>query len=242
MSRDEFGRTAVAQELAPPAQPVPAETQRNTLREWTARQRTTAVEALRYSRFVMVMKRALPLAAVVVLVSVFAYSVIPRRQDQVSLTTQRVGNISNDLTMTKPRLTGTDAQGNPFTITAALAVQDPKNRHRAELKQVDADMQVGGSDWLNASASLGFFDMDAGTLTLSGGISLYTDSGYELHTPAADVLIKKNVVEGQQKVTGHGPLGSLSADRFHFDRLKRQLKLDGHVHMVMYPKEAKRRR
>jgi lipopolysaccharide export system protein LptC len=142
--------------------------------------------------------------------------------------------------MTKPRLSGTDARGNPFVVTAEAAIQDPANRRRATLKQVQADMQFDGERWLNASADTGLFDMDAGTLKLNGGIALYTDSGYELHTQSADADLRNNIFQGHEKVTGHGPLGSLSADRFRIDRLKRQLKMNGHVHMIMYPNKARR--
>jgi lipopolysaccharide export system protein LptC len=235
MVREGFGHEAVAQPLVvrPPPSPRP-------LRDWTARTRATALETLRYTRFVMAMKQVLPIAALAIVASVIAYSVIPRRPDGVSLTYQRIGAIRDDLVMIKPRLSGTDDRGNPFVITAAKAVQDVNNRHRASLRQVEADMQIDNRNWLNARAANGFFDMDARTIRLGGGIALFTDSGYELHTDSADVDLNNNVIEGQSEVKGHGPLGSLRADRFHVDRLKRQLRLIGHVRMTMYPKEVRR--
>lgn len=235
MTRDGFGREAVAQPLAPPEA-----TAEHRLRDWTARTRSTALQALRYSRFVGVMKRTLPIGAAAILAAVIAYSVVPRHQDRFSLINQRVGVLRNDLAMTKPRLTGTDARGNPFVITADAAIQDPANRHRATLKQVQADVQIDGQRWVNASADTGRFDMDAGTLKLDGGIALYTDSGYELHTQSADADLKKNIFQGHEKVAGHGPLGSLSADHFRIDRLKKHMTLNGHVHMIMVPNKARR--
>ncbi len=236
MVRDGFGREAIAEPLA--TREMAAD--EHPLRDWTERSRGTATDALRYTRFVAFMKRALPIAAAAVLASVIAYSVIPRHQDRMSLTYQRMGTLRNDLAMIKPRLTGTDGKGNPFTITAAAAIQNAKNRRQATLEKVDADIQLDGSQWINASAAQGFFDMDAGTLKLDGGLSLYTDSGYELHTMSADANLKKGIFKGQQKVTGQGPLGSLRADRFQIDRLNRRIVLSGHVHMTMYPKEMKR--
>lgn len=211
------------------------------LREWSQRARVTAVQSLRYSVFVTVMKRALPVAAIAIVVAVIAYSVIPRRQEKFSLFYRQSGTGADQLTMTRPRLTGTDAKGNPYTITVKEATQDPNDPHRASLKQVEADMQYdSGQNWASATAGDGFFDMDAGMLTLGQGISLYTDSGYELHTKAANVDLKKGLFQGEDKVTGQGPLGSFSADRFAIDRLDKHIRLDGHVHMTMYPKEARR--
>ena len=197
MTRDGFGREALVQPLATPEVAAAAE---HPLRDWTERTRSTALQALRYSRFVGVMKRTLPIAAVAILAAVIAYSVIPRHPDRFSLAAQRVGRLKNDLAMTKPRLTGTDIRGNPFVITADAAIQDPANRHRATLKRVQADMQFDGLHWLNASAEAGLFDMDAGTLKLSGGIALYTDSGYELHTQSADADLKNNMFRGADRV------------------------------------------
>jgi lipopolysaccharide export system protein LptC len=234
MPRDGFGREAVAQPLASPA------AAEHPLRDWTERVRGTAIDTLRYTRFVRFMKGALPIGAAAIVASVIAYSVTPRHQDRVSLTYQRMGTLRNDLAMIKPRLTGTDTKGNPFVITAEAAIQDAKNNHRATLEKVDADLQLDGQHWLNASAEAGFFDMDAGTLKLNGGIAVYTDSGYELHTKSADVDLKKNIFSGEEAVIGHGPLGSLSADRFRIDRLKKHVKLSGHVHMVMVPKKVRR--
>jgi lipopolysaccharide export system protein LptC len=236
MTRVEQGRNAIAQALPP--SPPPS---RTPVRDWSARQRMSAVEALRYSHFVTFMKGILPIAAIVLLASVVAYSVIPRHSDKFSVTMKSAGNVKNDLTMTKASFTGTDEKGNHFTVTAAEAVQDPQSRHRAELKQVQADMEFDKANWLSATAGRGFIDADAGTLKLTDGLSVFTDTGYELHTPGADVYIRKNIFEGAQKVIGHGPLGQLSADSFHFDRLKRIVKLNGHVKMRMYPNKAKRR-
>ncbi|MBU6298382.1 MAG: LPS export ABC transporter periplasmic protein LptC [Alphaproteobacteria bacterium] len=238
MAREGFGREAIAE----PLETKEAETGGHPLRDWTERTRGTALDALRYTRFVAFMKRALPVAAAAVLASVIAYSVIPRHQDQdrMSLTYQRTGTIRNDLAMIKPRLTGTDGKGNPFTITAAAAIQNAKNRRQATLEKVDADIQLDGNQWINASAARGFFDMDASTLKLGGGLSVYTDTGYELHTQSADADLRHGIFKGEQKVTGQGPLGSFRADNFQIDRAKRRVILKGHVHMIMYPKRVKR--
>lgn len=232
MTRGEQVRSAVAQPMNA-AQPE--------AHDWSARQRISAGDALRYSRFVAVMKRLLPVGAVVLMGSVIVYSVMPRHQERY-LQMQQTGNVTSDLTMTKPSFTGTDEKGNPYKVTAAEVIQDPnsKDKLRAELKQVDADMQFANDGWISASAAHGFIDAQAGTLTLDGGLSIFTDTGYEMHTASANALIKANILEGSEKVSGHGPLGQFRADSFYFDRPKKQLKLSGHVHMTLYPQKAKK--
>ena len=212
-----------------------------TQRDWTARTRDTALNALRYSRFVTVMKRALPIAAGALVAAVIAYSLVPRQSDKMSFVWGRLGKIGNDLAMIKPRLSGTDRRGHPFLITADTATQDGANVKRATLQNVEADLTLDKGRWLNATAGTGFVDMDKNWLTLSNGIAIYSDDGYELHTARANVDLKQGVFKGPAEVTGHGPAGSLRADTFEVDRETSQLVLQGHVQMSINPGEVKNR-
>jgi lipopolysaccharide export system protein LptC len=201
--------------------------------DWSARARTSALEALRYTQFVGIMKRALLVAAFAVISAVLAFFFLARQPAKVSMGYERLGHVENDLAMIKPRLTGQDAKGNPFVITANQAVQDAKNPKRASLTKVEADMTLDKNGWINANAARGTVDMAAGALELNGGINVFSDRGYELHTNSASVDLNKGVVHGHEEVTGHGPLGDLRADQFHFDRDSKILTLDGHVHMTI---------
>ena len=209
-------------------------------RDWSARSRLQVGDPQRYTRFVTIMKRALLLAALALIAAVIAYSLQPREQNRVAMTFEHMGTVANDLAMIKPRLSGTDPSGNPFVVTADAAVQVGPNLHRARLTNVQADITLDKQNWLTTSAESGLFDADAKTLKLSGAIAVYSDSGYELHTNGAGVDLKTGVMEGPNAVTGHGPLGSLRADRFTVDRNTKQVRLIGNVKMDFYLSGAKR--
>jgi lipopolysaccharide export system protein LptC len=208
----------------------------HTRHDWSARARSTALDALRYTQFVGVMKRALPAAAFAVISAVLAYFFLAHQPAKVTMGYERLGHVENDLAMVKPKLTGQDAKGNPFVITAEAAIQDAKNPKRARLTKVQADFSTEKNGWLNADAAGGTVDMAAGLLELNGGINVFSDQGYELHTQSASVDLNKGVVHGHQEVTGQGPLGSMRADEFHFDRNSSHLLLQGHVQNVIYGK------
>jgi lipopolysaccharide export system protein LptC len=233
MTRDTDVRSAVAEPLGPLSKRAG-----RTGREWAPRVRGTALDALRYTRFVAIMKRALPIVAGMLVVAVLAYSFIPRQPDRITMTWDTMAKVDNDLAMIKPRLTGSDAKGNPFVITADVAVQDRRNTRRARLTNVEADM-TDQRRWINATAAKGLFDMNASTLALDGGISLYSDSGYEMHTARGDIDLKKGVFHGPGEVHGQGPLGTFRADRFRIDRATRQMLLTGNVRMTMYVQNSK---
>jgi lipopolysaccharide export system protein LptC len=224
--------------LAEPLGPVPSARQRG---DWSARMRTDAAESRRYSRFVTIMKRALPMAAVALLAAVLAYSLQPRQQagEHMAITFERWGIDKNDLAMIKPRLTGADAQGNPFVVTADEGIQDRQNEKRAHLKNVEGDLTLKGGSWINATASRGYLDASANTMALNGAISVFSDNGYELHTTAAYVDIGKGIVTGSNPVSGQGPIGTYRADRFKIDRDAKQVFLYGNVHMTIDGREKK---
>lgn len=229
-------RSGVSEAVAQPISGPPAA---RTRRDWTARTRDTALGALRYSRFVTVMKRALPIAAAGLIAAVIVYALIPRQSDKLSLAYQSIGTIEGDLAMLKPRLTGADRRGHPFLITADSAQQQGANIHRATLKNVQADLTLDKGRWLNATAVHGFVDLDRNWLSLSGGIAVFSDDGYELHTARADVDLKQGLFKGPVEVTGQGPAGTLRADAFEVDRETSQLVLQGHVRMTINPGEVR---
>lgn len=206
---------------------------------WMQRKRTNASQAFRYTRFVAVMRRLLPTAAIAVLGVVLAYALYPRDKERMSLSYEQAQGVAGDLSMTKPRLSGTDVKGNPYVITADFAVQTEKNARKVLLTNVDADMQFDGKRWANAKSGKGFVDMDAKKLDLSQNISLYTDDGYEFHTPSANVDLDRNIATGNERVRGQGPMGSFAADSFVFDRANRHVTLKGRVQTVLYPKQGK---
>ncbi len=201
--------------------------------DWSARVRTTTVEALRYSRFVALMKRLLSLGAFLTIAAVLAFFFVQRMPRQLQMSYERLGRIENDLTMVKPRLTGADAKGNPFVITADSAVQDGGNAKKASLKNLEADLTLDNHNWISARARSGMVDMAAGRLELSGGIDVFTATGYELHSNSASANLKQSIIHGHEPVTGQGPQGTLRADEFHADRSTNILTLSGHVQMTL---------
>ena len=201
--------------------------------DWSARVRTTTLEALRYSRFVARMKKVLSFGAFLTIGAVLAFFFVQRLPRQLQMSYEKLGRLENDLTMVKPRLTGADAKGNPFVITADSAVQDAANSKRASLKNLEADLALDGHNWINARAHSGMVDMTSGQLELGGGIDVFTATGYELHSRSASANLKQSIIHGHEPVTGRGPQGSLRADEFHADRATNVLTLSGHVQMTL---------
>ena len=157
--------------------------------DWSARVRTTTMEALRYSRFVVLMKRVLALGAFLTIAAVLAFFFMQRMPRQMSY--EYLGKIKNDLTMVKPRLAGSDSKGRPYVITAERAVQDAHNPKKAVLENLEADLSLERGNWINARARSGMADTATGHLELYGGIAVFTATGYELHSNSASANLSK---------------------------------------------------
>src|SRR6202012_6292122 len=207
--------------------------------DWSARGRTTTMEALRYSRFVVLMKRLLALGAFLIIAAVLAFFFVQRMPHQLQMSYERLGRVDNDLAMMKPRLTGADTKGNPYVITADMAVEDAQDPKKATLKNMEADLALDKQRWLNARAKTGMVDMNTGQLELTAGIDVFTHAGYEPHSHSASANLKQSVIHGHEPVTGQGPDGTLRADEFHADRATDILTLSGHVHMTLYGAKKK---
>ncbi|MGD0142176.1 MAG: hypothetical protein ABSC92_03375 [Rhizomicrobium sp.] len=230
MARRRSASEAVVQSLGP----APA----HSRIDWAAQRRANATEVRRYSRFVIIMKRTLPLAAAALLAAVVAYSLQSRQPDQakLALTFAQLGIVNNDLAMVKPRLTGTDSSGNPFVVTADKAIQYAHDPNRALLNNVEADLTLRDGNWLNATAPHGLLDAThprnqhctkttcpfEQTLDMWGPIAVFSDNGYEVHTTYAHVDMGSGIVHGNKYVRGQGPMGTFYADSFVF-------KFHGHV-------------
>ncbi|HEY2444118.1 MAG TPA: LPS export ABC transporter periplasmic protein LptC [Rhizomicrobium sp.] len=222
------GEQAIAEPLGRP--PI----MRNS-RDWAARTRGSARQAERYSRFVSIMKRALPLAAAALIAAVVVYALQPRQEsrERVAMSFQRLGIVNNDLAMMKPKLTGEDSEGDPYVVTADEAIQDKADVKKARLKNVEGDVTLKDGSWVGMIAPGGMLDANRHLMTLDGAIAVYSGAGYELHTTAARVDIRGATIMGDRGVTGQGPAGTFRADRFKVDRHAKQVFLYGNVQMTI---------
>lgn len=202
-------------------------------RNWSSRVRVSAHQTERYSRFVVLAKRGLLIAAGVLIAAVLVYSLQPRQRERLAMNFERLGIVNNDLAMIKPRLSGRNEEGDPYVVTAERAIQDRTNAKRARLTNIEADVTLKDGTWVGATAPTGLLDATAHTLVLAGAVALYSDKGYEAHTTAANVDMHSGLIAGDRAVSGQGPLGTFRADRFKIDRIKKMVFLSGNVHMVV---------
>lgn len=194
----------------------------------------------RYSRFVNLMKVALPALALLLTLMVVAW---PRLQNTasdlfaVSFGTLSGGSVGSQR-LVNARYHGTDADNQPFMVTADLAEETEPGSRVVRLTNPKADMTSSDGAWMMMAARTGQYSQDKGDLTLSGGVDLFHDDGYELHTPSATLNLRAGTATGTEPVNAQGPLGSLTAEGFTYDRDAGRVEFTGRARLLLRPDAA----
>lgn len=170
-----------------------------------------------YSRFVGLMKVMLPAIAVALLGLLMLWPRLQTARVEGSSLAGARGAVAggvDTLSMRHPRYFGTDDHNLPFTITADQARELDSQNLTVALDKPEADFTRADGSGVVVSADHGVYTQKASTLDLSGNVALYLDSGYELHTGQARVLLGKSQVEGDGAFAAQGPAGDLAGQGF----------------------------
>ncbi|MFN4353628.1 LPS export ABC transporter periplasmic protein LptC [Parvibaculum sp.] len=190
----------------------------------------------RYSRFVSAMKVALPLGAVVLFVVILFYSGAFDRKDDLDIAFREIDRQPGDLRMVSPRVAGMTSDGNPYLVTADNATQDITRPNFVRFENIHADVKLNEEqDWMSLTARSGLYDSELQTLELEQQIDIFTTWGYEMHGQSATIDFERGELRSETGVQGHGPLGTLQADRMTADRASQVLRFDGNVRMLILP-------
>ncbi|MGE5539284.1 MAG: LPS export ABC transporter periplasmic protein LptC [Gemmatimonas sp.] len=173
--------------------------------------------AAKRRRYVVLLRAALPLAALLLAVLVVVWPKLQQTRDRTGFTLQPVAADPQEveqLQMVNPRFIGLDSKQQPYTVTARTATQERPGADTILLDSPQADIQLEGGAWVTVTAQTGRYVQKAQTLDLAGDINVFHDLGYEFHTEQAHVDLDTSTVTGDQHVTGHGPSGTIDSDGF----------------------------
>ncbi len=168
-----------------------------------------------YAATITALKIVLPAFAIALILAVAFWPRFLLDGGRFQIVADESGNLGIDrLSMINPRFQGTDARDRPFTVTAERAVQDLSDDDLILLARPKADMTLEDGAWVALKAEQGFYHRDAETLDLAGGVDLFHDDGYEIHTPSAAIDLNGGTAEGRDPVSAEGPFGQLTSEGF----------------------------
>lgn len=132
--------------------------------------------ATRHSRRVRLLKRVLPLAAVVLALLFGGYSYLSAPAS-IQVKAEGAAFSEGKLVMAKPQLSGFTRDNLPYSMIADRAVQDPANQGVVELIGIDANLPIAAGNVAEVIAARGVYDRTGNTLNLSEQVTVKTSDG-----------------------------------------------------------------
>ena len=188
-----------------------------------------------YSAFVGWMKVLLPLAALVLLSTIF---LLARGTNNVqTIPYAELAAIAREQGMTNPNLSGVTDDGSAVSITAAALRPSTADAFSiiAPVLVLDA---VDGSR-VEVSAGEGAIDGRQKRMTLTGLVRLGTSSGYMMETTGIEADLASGVLSSLGPLEVQAPFGTLTAGKVvvmtSADGLGQQMVFNAGVHLLYDP-------
>lgn len=176
-----------------------------------SRNRRLAAKGSGYTWFVRITKITLPLAALAIIAIVFSRLSQDPQIAQLAELPKQEKTVPGQIELVKAKYEGMDAKGRKYTLTADTATRDMAADEAVFLEKPRADIALEGGSWLAVHSMKGRFDNKESKLFLSGGVTAYHDSGYEMHLQDIAVDVKTRSAASLAPVSLQGPAGELHA-------------------------------
>jgi len=178
------------------------------LNDWLAR-----LPGNSYSRRVALLKLALPAIGGTLLLMVVAWPRLAPLFDRFRWAAIDLRE-ARELRMINPRYGGTDRDGHPFVITAAVGRQVPQRDDVMSLDQPVAHVVSHSGAKIVVSAESGVYQSQTQFLDMFGKVTVTHENGSTFTTSAARVDAANDAAEGSAPVEGHGPQGEVTGEGF----------------------------
>jgi lipopolysaccharide export system protein LptC len=176
-------------------------------------QRTDAefARAKRHQRQVGWLKRALPAAAICVVLAFGALSALSFNPF-ATLDIAGIGLEDGKLVMREPKLEGVDRNDRPFTVQANSAQQDLDQPDLIELNAIAAELADDAGSQTQVEAKTGLYNAKSEQLVLSNGVNVRGANGLDIQLDNADIDMKTGVMTSENPVSVTSRDGRVTAD------------------------------
>jgi lipopolysaccharide export system protein LptC len=176
-------------------------------------ERSSRVPSNRYSRRVALLKVTLPAIGGSLLLLVVVWPRVAPLFDHFRFQAIDLRE-ARELRMINPRYVGTDRDGRPFVITAAVGRQVPQRDDVMSLDDPVANLQSHSGAKIVVTANTGVYQTQTQYLDLFGNVTVTHENGSTFVTSAARLDAANDAAEGSAPVEGHGPQGDITAQGF----------------------------
>lgn len=206
-----------------------------------------STEIARRRRLLRWTKWVLPVAALLLLVSIATWPELDRSMNSARLGLKQATHVQVDSgRMLGARYHGLDSHDRPYMITSDEAQQVAgavraavpgapagKAEERVNLTRPIADSLDQSGNWTRISAQSGVYMQHGQLLDLSHDVTLYRDDGIMMTSPVAGLDLRSGVVASDDWVHVEGPFGVLDAQGFLISQLDGLAQFRGPARLVL---------
>jgi len=169
----------------------------------------------RYSRFVLLLKRTLPVFGATLILLVAAWPRLYPLLDSVRLGFAPIDlREARELKMLDPHYAGTDRLNRPYVLSAAVGRQMPNRNDLMSLEKPRGEMTAHGDAKVVVTAATGIYQSQTQLLDLFGDVTMTHQNGTRFVTARAHADFSNNTAEGHDPIEGHGPSGDIWGQGF----------------------------
>jgi lipopolysaccharide export system protein LptC len=194
--------------------------------------------AMRHSRRVRFLRKAIPVTCVAAVLGPIAWGVVAPFARSVA--DVKIGPISvsgSKVTMESPKLSGFKKDNKAYEVTAFQAIQDLKQPSVVELNKLTARLEQEDKKFAHLTSDWGRLDQTADRLDLKGNVRMRTDTGYEADMLSARISIKSGDVSSSEPVTVRSLTGTISADSVEVRDNGKHAIFQGRVRSILIPQD-----
>ncbi|WP_415183472.1 hypothetical protein [Phaeovulum sp.] len=164
-----------------------------------------------HSRLVAWAKIALPLAALVLLSTLFMFSGKVDPSDAIPYADVDVADLAREPRLTAPEYAGVTEDGGALTVTAETATPDPDGQGGAVAHAMVAHLETPSGLKAELASASGRIDPAAGLISFSKAVVLSTSTGYSVKTADLQAATDRSLLTAPGPVDATTPFGTLTA-------------------------------
>lgn len=190
-------------------------------------------DALRHSRRVKRLKVLLPVGAVVISLIFIAVSFV-RSFLPESLEVMSASIEDGQIVMEKPAISGRNADGIFYSMTAARALQSVLQPNIMKLEDIAAQVPVDDQNIAKVKAIAGTYDRSADTLDMTQPFSLQMSNGLTANFRTAKMDVKQGTLTSNDMVSITAPEATVVAQRINIEDKGRTIVFEGGVQVNLH--------
>lgn len=194
-----------------------------------------------HSKLVAWAKVTLPLLALGLLATLFLFSRKIDPTDAIPYADVDVEERAREPRLTMPTFAGVTSDGSALFIAATEARPDSATGIGTAMG-IEGKLETPDGARVDMLAAKGVLNTEAGVMTLDGGVSLTTSTGYAIKTQTLVAKLDQTSLTSPDAITATTPMGQLQAGEMSLTQDPKQAKsyllvFKGHVKLLYTPKK-----